>query len=96
MLRSQAESLNLGEKINDDPYRVTVADGHIVGADVYATTVKVNGVEKVVEVYVVDPDNICGYNENKEGPALLGRGFLDNFDVLFEGKEKKIALFHPG
>lgn len=94
MLESQIQKLDLGEKISDDPYKVTVADGHVVEADIYKSTISLNGVQKEVEIWVVNPNRIVDHKD-KESIILLGRGFMDYFDVMFKGKEGKIALFHP-
>ena len=77
--------MDLGEKISDDAYAVTVADGHEVGADIYKSTIEINGVKKEVEVCVVDPNNIKGRANIEDTCILLGRGFLDHFDVEFKG-----------
>lgn len=86
-------NLDIGQKINDEPIRVGVADGHIVGADVYKATVEVNGEERTVLVIVIDPSNILDIQTYEEELPLLGRDFIDNFDVLFKGKQKKILFF---
>lgn len=94
LLKRQIGNLDLGKKINDDPYEVSVADGHVVEADLYETSLSIDGVQKDIIVYVVNPEKYKD-GELKESIALLGRGFLDNFDVMFKGKDKKIELFEP-
>ena len=89
--KNQVKGIDLGEKKNDDPLEIFVADGHIIGADVYEATVEINGEKRKVELCVIDPTNIIR-SEIKSLFPLLGRGFLDKFDVLFKGEERKIVL----
>ena len=86
-------NLDIGEKINDEPVPIGVADGHIIGADVYRAIVEINGEERTVEVVVIDPNILLGTEVHEEEIPLLGRDFLDNFDVLFKGKQKKVLFF---
>lgn len=89
--KDQVEDIDLGEKKNDDPIEIFVADGHVVGADVYDATVEINGEKKETELLVVDPTKIIRF-EIKGLFPLLGRGFLNKFDVLFKGEERKLVL----
>ncbi len=96
LLKTQIKNLQLGEKISEDPYKISVADGHQVGADIYKSTVSLNGVQQEVVIWVINPDNFWdNTEENKEPVFLLGRDFLDHFDVMFKGKDKRIEFFHP-
>ena len=93
VFKNQTKDWDLGKKINDEPIDISVADGHIIGGDAYLSTVEIDGIEKEVLICVVDP-TVRGFKPERI-PPLVGRGFLDNFDVLFQGKERKISLFHP-
>ena len=89
----QVKDIDIGEKINDEPSGCIVADGHIIGGDEYVTTAYINGEKRIINITVLDPTKILGFVPPKEMTPLLGRNFLDTFDVLFKGKEKKIVLF---
>lgn len=91
LLKDHVEGIDLGEKKNDFPLEIFVADGHVIGADWYDATVEINGEKKEIELYVIDPTEII----RSEIPSLfplLGRGFLDKFDVTFKGEQRKIVL----
>lgn len=85
MLQSQIDDLDLGEKINDEPIPILLGDGHRVGADVYKTSVKLSGEEREVLISVIDPTKILGSAPTDECDPVLGRDFLDQFKVVFEG-----------
>lgn len=91
---NQTSDLDLGEKISDDPHKFLVADGHKVEAEIYKSLIHIDGEEREIEIWVVNPQKIVGY-EDKDGIILLGRGLMDNFDVMFKGKDGKIALYKP-
>ena len=93
VFKEQIKGIDLGDKINDEPTPCIMADGHIIGADEYETTAEINGEKSTILVTVLDPTIKLGSVSPKEMTPLLGRNLLDNFDVLFKGKEKKIALF---
>ena len=93
VFKEQIKGVDIGEKISDRPSPCIMADGHIIGADEYLTTLRINGEEKEVVVSVIDPDKILGTAPVDETKPLLGRDFLDAYDVLFKGKEKRVALF---
>lgn len=93
MLKEQVKDIDMGEKINDEPSPCVLADGRIIGADEYLTTVTIDGEERQVVVSVVNPSKELGFVPLKEATPLLGRDFLDAYNVLFKGKEHKIALF---
>jgi hypothetical protein len=44
-------------------------------------------------ISVIDREKDLGYVEIKKMIPLLGRNFLDTFDAVFKGKNKKLALF---
>ena len=92
LLKGQTKGMELGENRSDTPIRVCLADGHIVNAEVYIVTIKIGGKERIVELLVVDP-RVIGEETVEEFCPLIGRQFLDNFDVLFHGREKKLSLF---
>jgi len=89
----QAKKLDLGEKITQEPIDVKVADGHIISADIYILPIELNGLKRDVEICVIYPE-IKDFKP-EEIPPLLGRDFLDHFDVLFKGKDRKIQFFEP-
>jgi len=98
ILKEKIVGFALGEKINDEPIEISVADGHIVGADAYLVIIELGGEQREVDLLVVDSDNIIRKEteEKKEKEdifPLVGRNFLNHFDVLFKGKEKKLAVF---
>ena len=93
LFKEQIVGTDLGIKINDEPSPCIMADGHIIGADEYLTVTSINGEEREIVISVIDPSIILGFVSPQRMEPLLGRDFLDTFDVLFKGKEKKIALF---
>lgn len=97
VFKDQVKDVDLGFKISDadNPSVCLVADGHKVGADEYISTIYLNGEHKEVNITVVDVDRKMGSASLGEMTPLLGRNFMDNYDVLFKGKEKRLAFFHP-
>lgn len=95
VFREQVEGIDIGTKISDDnnPTPCIMADGHVIGADEYLAIVSIEEEEKEVNISVIDPKKDMGYVPIKAMTPLLGRDFLDRFDVLYKGMEKKIALF---
>ena len=94
LLKTQTKKMDLGEKISDDPYKISVADGHQVEADIYKSTISLNGVQKEAILWVINPEKFSDdVKKEKEPIFFLGRGFLDHFDVMFKGKEKRIEFF---
>jgi len=92
----EKEKLTLGKKINKEPVPFSVADGHAINGDLYEAICEINGKEEQVIVSVVDPERFFEEEPKVEIiEPLLGRGILDKFDVLFKGKRRKIAVFHP-
>jgi hypothetical protein len=85
--------LDLGSKINEDPSPCEMADGHRIGADEYITIARFNGEEKEITITVIDPECKMDPVAPSECAPLIGRGFLDYFDVLFKGKERKVCFF---
>jgi predicted aspartyl protease len=92
LLKDQVKDLELGERKNDNPIEIGVADGHIVGADMYIITVEVGQEKREITLLVVDPTNIIRQEEIEESVPVIGREFLDCFDVLFQGEKKKLIL----
>ena len=92
----EKEGLVLGKKINKEPIPVSVADGHIINADLYETTCEIDGNKQKIIVSVIDPEKFFEEEETRIEivEPLIGRGVLDNFDVIFKGKKKRILLFH--
>jgi hypothetical protein len=97
ILKGQFKDIDLGVKISDDedPTPCIVADGHKVGADEYASTVYVDGERKEIIITVLDLERKLGSIPIEEMTPLLGRNFMDDYDVLFRGKEKKLVIFYP-
>jgi predicted aspartyl protease len=94
LLKEKIKGLELGEKINDEPIPVSVADGHIVGADAYIVNIELGEEQKKIDLLVIDSNNIIGETEKIDAILpLIGRNFLNNFDVLFKGKAKKLVIF---
>lgn len=93
VFQEQIKDIDIGTKINDEPSPCIVADGHIIGADEYVTTACIDGEERLIVITVIDPTKLLGSVSTGKITPLLGRIFLDTFDVLFKGKQKKIALF---
>lgn len=95
ILKERFEGFELGEKINDLPIEISVANGHIVGADVYLLTIELGGEQIEIDLIIIDSDNIIRKEkgETEDVLPLIGRNFLNNFDVLFQGKEKKLVVF---
>ncbi len=92
-LKDQIKDYDIGEKINSEPVPVQMADGRLIGSDLYLSKVKIcNDVREIV-IASVDPKRILGLAPLEELIPLLGRNFIDNFDVVLKGKNKKIALF---
>jgi predicted aspartyl protease len=88
------EKLVFIKKININPVPVHVADGHTINADIYKAICQMNGKEEEIIVSVIDPEK---FFEEGEGTIvnvrpLLGRDLLDKYDVLFKGKERKLAI----
>ena len=93
----EKKGIILGKKINREPHKVSVADGHKINADFYVVSLEINGKEEEVVVCVTDPVKFFEEEELEIEivEPLLGRGVLDNYDIMFKGKKKKILLFHP-
>lgn len=93
VFKNQILDIDIGAKISDEPSPCIVADGHIIGGDEYISSIVVGGEEKIVQITVIDPENKIGFQKVEKMTPLLGRNFLDHYDVLFKGKAKKLALF---
>jgi len=91
------KGLTFIRKISKTPHHFGVADGHTVKVDLYQAICEIDGEEKEIVVSVIDPKKFFEEEEPEIGIVipLLGRGILDDYDTLFKGKERKIALFHP-
>lgn len=92
LLKEQVKNLELGEKTNDIPIEIGVADGHIVGADSYVVQIEVHGDKRETTLLVIDPNTIIRQEEVEDSMPLIGREFLDCFDVYFLGEKKKLVL----
>lgn len=97
LLKKNYKEFEIGEKMNDEPVRFSVADGHIVEADVYYTFVELSGEKKPIEFTVIHANQIVGRETEietiNEVLPLIGRNFLNHFDVMFKGKKQKIVIF---
>jgi predicted aspartyl protease len=89
-----AEKLVFIKKININPIPFGVADGHTINADIYKAMCQINGKEEEILVSVVGPEKFFEEGEGTIGNIrpLLGRNLLDKYDVLFMGKERKLAI----
>ena len=91
------EGLVFIKKMNKTPVPFEVADGHTINGDYYKAICQIGGEEKEIVVSVIEPEKF--FEGEKEAKIeivipLLGRGTLDEYNTLFKGKERKIALFH--
>lgn len=93
VFKEQIAGIDIGTKISDEPSPCIMADGHVIGAHEYQTIASIDGEEREMTVSVIDPTIDMGYVSIEKIQPLLGREFLDTFDVLFKGKQRKIALF---
>jgi hypothetical protein len=93
LFKEQTQGIEMGARISDEPSRCIAADGHILAGEEYVTTADIGGESRLIVVTVVDPARILGHVQPSEMIPLVGRSFLDTFDVLFKGKKKEIALF---
>jgi len=89
--KDMVQGIDLGEKKTDVPIEIGVADGHIIAADVYEVTIQINGEKRTAELSVIDTEKILRLESGDLFPCI-GRNFLDNFDVMFKGSEKKLVL----
>jgi hypothetical protein len=90
------EGLVFMKKINKHPIPFGVADGHTINGDYYKAICQIGGEEREIIVSVIDPESFFEKEEPEIGivKPLLGRDVLDNYDTLFKGKKRQIALFH--
>lgn len=88
----QRLGLSLPEKFNDEPEPIGLADGTNIGADFYCAEVELEGEKRPVFIVVLDPDMRLGRAEEADEMPLLGRGFIDHFDVLFSGIDKRLVF----
>jgi len=91
--KNQIKNIDIGVKINVEPTPCIMADGHRIGADEYVTTIELCGRSKDVVISVIDPDIDLGYVPVEEVAPLIGRQFIDAYNVFFKGKARKIALY---
>ena len=98
ILAREYKGFELGDRINEEPLEVCVADGHVIGFDVYPVKLELGGEMRVVELWVVDPDNIIRHQREEQTAAkhifpAVGRSFLNHFNVMFHGRERKVSVF---
>jgi hypothetical protein len=95
-LKDQVKDLdieeNLGVKMNEEVSSYVTADGNIVGGDDYYSWVQIKDEKQVVKITVIDPQKILGHEEPTSSTPLLGREFLDHYNLTFKGKEKRLEL----
>jgi predicted aspartyl protease len=91
------EGLTFIKKISTSPHPFKVADGHIVNADLYLAICEIGGEEKEIVVSVTDPEKFFEEEETEIETVmpLIGLGVFNEYDVMFKGKDRKIAIFHP-
>lgn len=87
-----AEDIGL-KRYSDEPTEITLADGSRRGAYPYAATIKIGDKTSDLLIFVIDPT--LRYKKSRTTLAnepLLGRGIIDDYNVLFQGKStpKKI------
>ena len=93
--KEQVKDLDLGAQINDEPSPCIFADGRRIGANEYVTQISINEEERIIQITVLDPTIDMGKEEVGAMTPLLGRNFIDHYDVSFKGKEKVIEFFVP-
>ncbi len=89
-------------KLNSEPLRCELADNNLVGLDVYEVEVELAGEKKVTTLDVINPNidvketeqELTKEKEEKKVIGLLGREFLDYFDIAFIGTSdpKKVTF----
>ncbi|HXY88468.1 MAG TPA: aspartyl protease family protein [Candidatus Acidoferrales bacterium] len=87
--------LNLGKarKVTRGQTTIQLANGHDVNADIYLTFCRIGEVERKIKILVIDTKD--SYPAKKPNlTAYLGLDFLNTFDVVFKGKEKRILFCH--
>jgi hypothetical protein len=93
----ERNGITLLTKMNNKPIPVGVADGHSINADYFKAVCEINGKERTIEVCVIDPEKFFSEKtpEINETTPLLGRGVLQHYDIMFEGKNKKFSIYEP-
>lgn len=93
----ERQEMNFIVKVNKEPVPLGVADGHTIDGDYYKAICRIGNEEKEIIVCVIDPKKFFAEETPtlKEPTPLLGRGVLDEYDVVFEGKNKKFAFYNP-
>lgn len=91
------KELTFIKKISKTPHPFKVADGHTINGHLYQAICEIDGEEKEIVVSVIDPEKFFEEEETEIEPVipLIGLGVFNDYDVLFKGKAKKVALFHP-
>lgn len=84
------------ERITKTPHNFSVADGHIIKGHLYKAICEINGEEKEIAVSVIDPKKFFEEEEAEIETIvpLIGLGVFNEYDVMFKGKKREIALFH--
>lgn len=84
-------------RITKTPHSFSVADGHTIDGHLYKAICEINGEEKEIIVSVIDPKKFFEEEEAEVEPVIpmIGLGLFNEYDVLFKGKKREIALFHP-
>jgi len=94
-LKVKELKLTLGENINSSPEPCYLADGAVIGADIYPCELELSGERRKRNLFVIDPNLQVKIEEKKprrQPEPLLGRPFLDDFDVTFSGIDKKLTF----
>lgn len=94
LTKKQVSQLGLafGQKINSDPEPCTLADGNTVACDIYLCDIEVGGEKRTANVAVIDPTQRLENEDEVEDEALLGRAFMDYFDVTFSGIDRNLVF----
>ena len=95
------------EKSNDYPLPVEVADGRIVGCDIYENvTLVVNGKPKKIDLSVIGEESLPVSEEPEKTKTkeeieledwfsqtvIIGHGYLGHYDAIFSGTQRKLLL----
>ncbi len=92
--------IDLGKKLNTDSEPMEIADGTVVGCDLYKCVVELAGERKLVQVTVMDPSKkLQVVEEDKDEDyerfrriVLLGRDYMNHYDSNFLGHKKKLTF----
>jgi len=93
-LRDYKLDLGKARKVTREPSTLRLANGYEVNLDIYYAFCRVGDIEKKIKVFVIDAKRPSRADTRKM-TAFLGLSFLNDFDVVFKGKEGRILFCHP-